>query len=88
MTGQPTASGLGSGQPTLRHQEVPGPSAGADRESASAAAEEDNLGGHHEKDKQAEETGTQGVASLDRGIGAGLFPEARPREITPRVRNR
>jgi hypothetical protein len=56
-TGQPTASGLGSGQPTLRHQEVPGPSTGADRESASAAAEEDNLGGHHKKDKQSEGNG-------------------------------
>jgi len=53
-TGQPTLSGLGSGQPTLRHQEVPGPSTGADREGASAAAEEDNLGGHHKKDKQSE----------------------------------
>ena len=53
-TGQPTLSGLGSGQPTLRHQEVPGPSTGADRESASAATEEDNLGGHHKKDKQSE----------------------------------
>jgi len=53
-TGQPTALGLGSGQPTLRHQEVPGPSTGADRESASTAAEEDNLGGHHKKDKQSE----------------------------------
>jgi len=53
-TGQPTLSGLSSGQPTLRHQEVPGPSTGAARESASAAAEEDNLGGHHKKDKQSE----------------------------------
>ena len=53
-TGQPTALGLGSGQPTLQHQEVPGPSTGADRESASAAVEEDNLGGHHKKDKQSE----------------------------------
>jgi len=52
-TGQPAALGLGSGQPTLRHQEVPGPSTSADRESASAVAEEDNLGGHHEKDKQS-----------------------------------
>jgi len=42
-TGQPTLSGLGLCQPTLWHQEVPGPSTGADRESASAAAEEDNL---------------------------------------------
>ena len=32
----------------------PGPSAGADRESASAAAEEDNHGGHHKQDKQSE----------------------------------
>jgi hypothetical protein len=32
----------------------PGPSTGADRESASAAVEEDNLGGHHRKDKQLE----------------------------------
>jgi len=30
----------------------------------------------------------QGVASLGRGIGAGLFPEARPRGTTPRVGNR
>ena len=37
-TGQPTLLGRGSGQPTLQHQEVPGPSTGADRESASAAA--------------------------------------------------
>ena len=29
------------------------------------------------------ETGTQGVASLDHGIGAGLFLEARPRGTTP-----
>jgi len=56
-TGQPTALGLGSGQPTLRHQEVPGPSTSADRESASAATEEDNLGGHHKKDKQLEGNG-------------------------------
>ena len=34
------------------------------------------------------ETGTQGVASLGRGIGAGLFPEAQPRGTTPRVGNR
>jgi len=53
-TGQPTASGLGSGQPTLQHQETPGPSTGIDRESASAAAEEDNLGGHHKQDKRSE----------------------------------
>jgi len=56
-TGQPTASGLGSGQPTLRHQEVPGPNTGTDQESASAATEEDNLGGHHKKDKQSEGNG-------------------------------
>jgi len=47
--------GLGSGQPTLQHQETPGPSTGTDRESASAAAEEDNLGGHHKQDKRSEE---------------------------------
>jgi len=46
-TGQLTASGLGWGQPTLQHQETPGPSTGTDRESASAATEEDNLGDHH-----------------------------------------
>jgi len=34
------------------------------------------------------ETGTQGVASLDRRIEAGLFPEAWPRVTTPRVGNR
>jgi len=32
--------------------------------------------------------GTQGVASLGRGIGAGLFPVAQPRGTTPRVGNR
>jgi len=32
--------------------------------------------------------GMQGAMSLDRGIGAGLFPEARPRGTTPRVGNR
>jgi len=53
-TGQPTASGLGSGQPTLQHQETPGPSTGTNRESVSAPAEEDNLGGHHKQDKRAE----------------------------------
>jgi len=53
-TVQLTLLGLGLGQPTLRHQEVPGPSTGTDRESASAAAEEDNLGGHHKQDKQSE----------------------------------
>ena len=29
----------------------------------------------------------QGAASLDRGIRAGLFPEARPRGTTSQVRN-
>jgi len=53
-TGQPTVSGLGTGQLTLQHQETPGPSTGTDRESASAAAEEDNLGGHHKQDKRSE----------------------------------
>jgi len=53
-TRQPTLLGLGLGQPTLRYQEVPGPSTGADWESASATAEEDNLGGHHKQDKQSE----------------------------------
>jgi len=47
-------SGLGSGQPTLQHQETAGPSTCTDRESASGAAEEDNLGGHHKQDKQSE----------------------------------
>jgi len=47
-TGQPTLAVLGSGQPTLQHQEVRGPSTGTDRKSASAAMEEDNLGSHHE----------------------------------------
>ena len=47
-------SGLGSNQPTLQHQETPGPSTGTDRESASAAAEEDNLGGHHKQEKRSE----------------------------------
>ena len=53
-TNQPTASGFGSGQPTLQHQETPAPSTGIDRESASAAAAEDNLGGHHKQDKRSE----------------------------------
>ena len=30
----------------------------------------------------------QGAASLDRGIGAGLFPKAQPSGTTPRVANR
>jgi len=55
-TGQPTLVGFGSGQSTLQHQEVPGPSTGTDRESASTAVEEDNLGGHN-KDKQSEGNG-------------------------------
>jgi len=33
-------------------------------------------------------TGMQGAPSLDRGIGAGLFPVARHRGTTPRVGNR
>jgi len=53
-TGQPTASGLGSGQPTLQQQETPGPSTSTDQESTNAAAEEDNLGGHHKQDKRSE----------------------------------
>jgi len=53
-TGQPTASGLGLGQPTLQHQETRGPSTSTDRDSASAATEEDNLGGHHKQDKRSE----------------------------------
>ena len=76
-------AGLGSGQPTLRHQEVPRPITGTDRESASAAAEEDNLGGHH-KDKQSE--GNRNVRSCE--------PRSRNRSgvvsrgTTPRVGNR
>ena len=69
--------------------EDPGPSTGADRESASAAAEKDNLGGHYRMDKQiGRKMSTQGVGSLGRKIVAGLFPEARPRGTTPRVGNR
>jgi len=33
----------------------PGPSTGADRESASAAAEKDNLGGHHKQSEGKQE---------------------------------
>jgi len=32
-------------------------------------------------------TETQGAASLDQGIGAGLFPEEQPRGTTPLVGN-
>jgi len=53
-TWQPTASGLGSGQPTLQYQENPGPCTATDWESASTAVEEDNLGGHHKQDKRSE----------------------------------
>jgi len=53
-TGQPTALGLGSGQLTLQHQETPGPSTGTDGESASAAAEEDNLGGDNKQVKRSD----------------------------------
>jgi len=56
-TGQPILSGFSSGQPTLQHQKVPVPSTGTDWESASATVEEDNLGGHHKKDKQSEGNG-------------------------------
>ena len=51
---QPTVLGLSSGQPTLQHQETPGPSTGTDRESASAAAEDDNLGGDHKQYKRSD----------------------------------
>jgi len=82
-TGQPTASGLGSGQPTLRHQEVPGPSTGADRESASAAAEEDNLGGHHKKDKQSEGNGNaRSCESRSRNRSGVVSRGAAQRNIT------
>jgi len=82
-TGQPTLAGLGSGQPTLPHQKVPGPSTGADQESASAAAEEDNLGGHH-KDKQSEGNGnTRSCESRSRNRSVVIS-----RGTTPRVGNR
>jgi len=76
-------AGLGSGQPTLRHQEVPGPSAGADRESTSAAAEEDNLGGHH-KDKQSEGNGNARSCESRSRNRSGVVS----RGTTPRVGNR
>jgi len=64
------------------------PSTIADRESASASTEKDNLVGHHRMDKQiGRKTGTQEVASLGREIGEGLFREAWPRGTTPRVGN-
>jgi len=88
-TGQPTRLVLGSGRPTLQHRKDPGPSTGLDRERANAAAEEDNRWrSSYERVIGRKLKGTQGVASLDRGIGAGLFPEARPRGTTPRVGNR
>ena len=82
-TGQPTLAALGSGQPTLRHQEVPGPRTGADRESASAVTEEDNLGGHH-KDKQSE--GNRNARSCESRSRnrSGVVS----RGTTPRVGNR
>jgi hypothetical protein len=88
-TGQPTRLVLGSGRPTLQHRKDPGPSTGLDRERANAAAEKDNpWRSSYERVIGRKLKGTQGVASLDRGIGAGLFPEARPRGTTPRVGNR
>ena len=87
-TGLPTQTGLGSGQPILRHQEVPGPSTGADRESASAAAEEDNLGGHH-KDKQSEGDGNaRSCESRSRNRSGVVSRGTAPRGTTPRVGNR
>ena len=82
-TGQPTLAGLGLGQPTLQDQEVPGPSTGADRESASAAAEEDNLGGHH-KDKQLEGNGNTRSCESRSQNRSGVVS----RGTTPRVGNR
>jgi len=87
-TGLPTQPGLGSGQPTLRHQKVPGPTTGADRESASAAAEEDNLGGHH-KDKQSEGDGNaRSCESRSRNRSGVVSRGTAPRGTTPRVGNR
>jgi len=86
-TGQPTASGLSSGQPTLRHQEVPGPSTGTAGKAQVLPRRKTTLVVII-RTSNRKEMGTQGVASLGRGIGAGLLPEARPRGTTPPVGNR
>jgi hypothetical protein len=86
-TGQPTLSG--SGRPTLQHRKDPGPSTGLDRERANAATEKYNpWRSSYERVIGRKLKGPLGVESRDRGIGAGLFPEAWPRGTTPRVWNR
>jgi hypothetical protein len=80
---------FGSGRPTLQHRKDPGPSTGRGRESANAAVEKDNpWRSSYERSIGRKLKGPLGVESLDRGIGAGLIPEVRPRGTTPRVGNR
>jgi len=86
-TGLPQLSGLGSGGPTLQHRMIPGQvpaQTGKAQELLQRKTTLVIIG----RMSNRKETGTQGVASLDRGIGAGLFPEAWPRGTTPRVGNR
>ena len=87
-TRQLTLSGLGSGQPTLRHKEVPGPSTYADRESASAAAEEDNLGSHHKKDKQSEGNGNARSCESRSCNRSRVVSRGTAQRNNPRVGNR
>jgi hypothetical protein len=84
-TGQPT---LGSGRPTLQHQRTPGQVPAQTGKAQVLPQRKTTLMVIIGRTSNRKETGTQGVASLGRGIGAGLFPEARPRGTTPRVGNR
>ena len=86
-TGQPTLSGLGSGRPTLQHRRIPG-QVPAQTGKAQVLPQRKTTLVVIIRTSNRKETGTEGVASLGRGIGAGLFPEARPRGTTPRVWNR
>jgi hypothetical protein len=64
-----------------------GPSTGSGWESANAAAEKDNPWlSSYELAFGRKLKGSLGAESLDRGTGAGLFPEARPRGTTPTSR--
>ena len=66
----------------------PGPSTGAGRESASAAAEKDNLGGHH-MDKLSEGNGNARSCESRSWDRSGVVSRGTaPRGTTPRVGNR
>jgi len=75
-TEQPTTSGLDSGRPTLQHRMIPG-QVPARAGKAQVLPQKKTTLVVITWTSYRKEMGTQGVASLDRGIGVGLFPEAR-----------